>query len=381
MPFTTDAVEPLAKPRLRLLVWLGDMGSVSSDEVRHKLLNALAASTLPAVAGSLNSSFVAVLAYSRMGHPSLLLIALIDILTLMLRLCVTNLGLFRTFGTDIVMLSGLVWAACVGMATAVIGFGDDTTVFAVAVASAFGCCAGIMSRNYVVPRLALAQVVLIDLGFKLSFVFKHPEFLPILVVQGVGFIVLIRWMMRQQLKMSVQALTAELESRMQSRVDPLTGLLNRRGLHQAVPELLVRRGPMALFYIDLDGFKQVNDKLGHATGDELLRQVGRRLSISHPTAAICRIGGDEFLALVSVQEPAEAHDIAGRMIHTISLPYKMDSLTAHVSASIGITFMSIDKPDLAKAMSEADEALYEAKGAGRGRAILYGAIAAMRASA
>lgn len=379
MPFITEEPKPTPTPHLWILAWLSDIGSVASLEVRHKLLHALATSTLPAVAGSVNSTFVSALAYSRIEHPALLFIAVADILVMLLRLSVTKLGWFPALATDVVMLCGLAWTAFVGISMGLIGFSDDTTMFAIAVASAFGSCAGIMSRNFVVPRLAFMQVLLIDLGFKIPMIIMHPEFLSVLVVQGAGFMFLVRSMMQQQLKLSVQALTAEMESRMQSRVDPLTGLLNRRGLHQQVPQLLAQSGRMALLYIDLDGFKQVNDKLGHATGDDLLRQVARRLTVSNPTAAICRIGGDEFLALVSVQEPSQAQDIAGRIISAVSLPYMIDTLTAHVSASIGITFMSLEKPDLAKAMSEADEALYKAKGAGRGCAVFYGAVGARKA--
>ncbi|MFD1746103.1 diguanylate cyclase domain-containing protein [Rhizobium helianthi] len=346
------------------------MGADVPVDVRMRLYAALASSTVPVIFASLNSAFVAVIAFFRSGNRIFLLFALIDILGLSLRVAAPRLKIMKTFASDVVILTGLLWALMVGLNTMMIGIGDDTAMIVLSVASALGCCAGIISRNYVTPRMGLAQVIVIDLGFKISFGISHPEFLPVILLQGVIFCGIVDWMMRQQLATSVQAISSELESRRQALLDPLTGVLNRRGLHERAQHMMAKQQLLALFYLDLDGFKQVNDRLGHGAGDDLLRQVAKRLEATEPGAAICRLGGDEFLILAPSHHAQEAVRTASRMIRAMSMPYNTDVGPANVGASIGISFVNMEE-GLDRAMKEADAALYRAKDAGRGRAVLH----------
>ena len=155
--------------------------------------------------------------------------------------------------------------------------------------------------------------------------------------------------------------------------DPLTGLPNRRMLH----ELLVRMRASArrsgssfgLLFIDLDEFKQTNDTLGHTAGDVLLVEAGRRLrACVREGDAVGRLGGDEFAVLAPIAA-GQAHDLgilASRLVAGLDEPFAMHGVEVRTGASIGIAVWPDDADDIDMLLSEADLALYAAKQAGRG---------------
>jgi diguanylate cyclase (GGDEF)-like protein/PAS domain S-box-containing protein len=157
----------------------------------------------------------------------------------------------------------------------------------------------------------------------------------------------------------------------QARTDALTGLGNR-ALLNAVSQSGLSRNGAALVYCDLDGFKAVNDSLGHATGDVLLREVARRLrACLRPGDVIVRLGGDEFAALlpgVVTAEPAQA--IADRMLEALRDPFPLQGRSLYVTASIGIALTEPGK-GVEGLLRNADLAMYAAKSDGRGRHRLY----------
>lgn len=361
----------LLQPRMPILNWIADMGSDISDEIRYRLCATLASSTLPALLGSLNSFCITLLAYARLQNTILLYIALCDLIFGVMRVCATNVSWLRAIAADLVVVSGIGWATMMAATMVVVGFSDDTPMLIIVVASGLGSCAGIIARNYAAPRLALAQVIVIDASFKIPFCIHHPEFIPLILLQGAGFIGVAIWIMRQQRETTVRAIAGQIESRTQSLQDPLTGLLNRRGFAEKAQSMRQTSSTKALLYLDLDGFKQVNDRFGHGVGDEILRQAARRLSICLPNASICRMGGDEFIVLADCHSRQEAAVIGARIIQTISLPTVTSAGQASVGVSIGISLFNPMEVDLERAMVEADEALYRAKRAGRGCALLH----------
>ena len=156
----------------------------------------------------------------------------------------------------------------------------------------------------------------------------------------------------------------------QAVTDPLTGLLNRRGFYQTVENLLLRgeRADSAwvLLYLDLDGFKRVNDSLGHDAGDRVLRWVSEQLKAClRPFDILARMGGDEFTALLDLEFPEQAAKIAEKLIERVSVCQQIDGLDIVLGASIGIATFPDCGANLDGLLRASDIAMYEAKRAGR----------------
>ena len=155
--------------------------------------------------------------------------------------------------------------------------------------------------------------------------------------------------------------------------DPLTGLPNRRLLEDRIGHTLQHsarvRGNSAILYLDLDGFKAINDTYGHGYGDEILKLVAERLvSASRKEDTVARIGGDEFvIVLGNLADKGDAHAPAAKLIEVISEPYFINDLTLQLSTSIGISIYPDDATTVDALLSAADAALYEAKRAGKNR--------------
>ena len=156
----------------------------------------------------------------------------------------------------------------------------------------------------------------------------------------------------------------------QAVTDPLTGLLNRRGFYQTVENLLLRgeRSDSAwvLLYLDLDGFKRVNDSLGHDAGDRVLRWVSEQLKAClRPFDILARMGGDEFTALLDLEFPEQAAKIAEKLIERVSICQQIEGLDIALGASIGIATFPDCGANLDGLLRASDIAMYEAKRAGR----------------
>jgi diguanylate cyclase (GGDEF)-like protein len=149
--------------------------------------------------------------------------------------------------------------------------------------------------------------------------------------------------------------------------DALTNLPNRRHLSATIEEAIGRAQPVGVLFIDLDRFKRVNDMLGHAVGDQLLVQAGRRLS--HCVAAgdlVARLGGDEFaIVLSSLPDPAAAARVASRVIAALAMPFELQGQEIFVSASVGIASYPHDGASADMLLTSADMAMYSAKNSGR----------------
>jgi diguanylate cyclase (GGDEF)-like protein len=155
------------------------------------------------------------------------------------------------------------------------------------------------------------------------------------------------------------------DGHLQARTDDLTGLANRRSLYEHCDALLPQvsgRRPMSLVLLDLDRFKEVNDALGHAAGDILLSQVGRRIGRTlRPGDLAARLGGDEFAVLLPQTPPAEATLIAERIQHVLSRPFTVGAVTLHAEASLGIATCPPTPSSRSELLRCADVAMYEAK--------------------
>lgn len=156
-----------------------------------------------------------------------------------------------------------------------------------------------------------------------------------------------------------------------SQTDALTQLLNRAGFEDAAQRLLADTPSdqqVALLYIDLDKFKRVNDTHGHPTGDALLKAVAGRLTHTlRPTDLVARLGGDEFAVMLSGLHHAQyAEAVADKLVQALTTPFRIDTLTLQIGASIGFCTAPGQLASLDALVAQADAQLYEAKRAGRG---------------
>ena len=162
--------------------------------------------------------------------------------------------------------------------------------------------------------------------------------------------------------------------------DALTDLPNRTLLNQHIEQsmLTAKRNcnKMALLFLDLDGFKGVNDTLGHHTGDMLLREVSRRLKhCIRETDMVSRLGGDEFVVVMSaINQPDDAKHVAQKIIESIRQPFAIDGYTVNVGTSIGISVYPDDAEDSDTLKQCADAAMYGVKQSGKNNYRFYGQL-------
>ncbi len=153
--------------------------------------------------------------------------------------------------------------------------------------------------------------------------------------------------------------------------DSLTGLANRRLLDERMSMMLVRarrnKTAMAVMYLDMDGFKKINDTLGHGVGDMLLKMIAERmLAAVREEDTVARLGGDEFaIALWHVNGAGDAGRVASKVIEAVSQPYVIDGQTINITISAGVSIYPDHGEDSDMLMKHADLALFEAKHAGK----------------
>jgi len=170
---------------------------------------------------------------------------------------------------------------------------------------------------------------------------------------------------------------SETDAHFRAQHDPLTGLFNRGGAEQAISDLCRgnRRGGtgVAICYMDLDGFKAVNDQHGHDAGDVLLREAASRIAACTRAGDVAvRVGGDEFVAAVGqLVSEVELQHVLDRFLSALSTPYELpDGTRAMLSASIGAAWVSLDGGGPTVAVSKADQAMYHAKQKGKNQSCI-----------
>ncbi|WP_106795910.1 EAL domain-containing protein [Rhizobium sp. H4] len=201
----------------------------------------------------------------------------------------------------------------------------------------------------------------------------RPMVLEALGLVGLFFVVLlaIGWLAGRRLK------AEENRAREEALRDRLSGLSNREGLGLAVDRFVAEarqsRRNVLLLYLDLDGFKEVNDSYGHGTGDQLIRAVAAGLKVLIPQGAVlARIGGDEFaIAFLSDGENAAALQLSEQILDFLVDPLEIGRRVVVVGASIGIAMSPAGAIDREELVRRSDLAMYKAKEAGRARMTLY----------
>lgn len=253
----------------------------------------------------------------------------------------------------------------------------------IAVSLVFSFGAGIVSRISVRPAICVASMLLATVptiaalaahAFTPDDAALHPQLFAIQTVLLAMITALSLQTVGYLYRSAVQHHTTEHDMARLAKRDALTGLPNRLLLRErfqdAVADARNKSGRLAVHYIDLDGFKAINDGHGHPAGDALLQQVTARLGAAvRAEDTVARLGGDEFVVLqTDVALDSEAEMLARRIIKKLSAPYEIDGKTMRISASVGIAMMPEAGRDLDRLLARADTALYRSKTSGKGRA-------------
>lgn len=282
-------------------------------------------------------------------------------------------------------IGSYVFAATLGLFNArAMSFGDPITAMFVT-GLIFGYGAGVVTRLAVRPLICFRCLALSVLPTGIGFLIhaaSQPDLSLALIFVAQGFLIVSFAVTSLQTvvhfyQTTLQQLLAKRDLVILAGQDALTGLPNRTLLNARLNEGLarLREGELlACHYLDLDLFKNVNDKLGHLAGDAILQAVAERLtSILRVGDTVARIGGDEFVVLQNgLRSADEARLLAHRIVRSISAPYLHHGEDIRIGASIGVALAPRDGTDLQALTSCADAALYEAKRQGRDSVVVCG---------
>ncbi|MBO0749707.1 MAG: EAL domain-containing protein [Porphyrobacter sp.] len=235
---------------------------------------------------------------------------------------------------------------------------------------------GIAARNAGRPSMAIGQLLFSSAPILAACIaiggtplYVLASIIVLLIFGMISITMNVFHVLREQILAADTSAKMADQMRDQARTDVVTGLLNRAGLNHELVEQLMRLPAgckLALFWLDLDRFKEVNDTLGHAIGDGVLAEVARRLTdIAPKGATISRFGGDEFIAACIVDGRSECEQLASAIIGDLSRPFRIDGNRIGCGASMGVALLPDDGPDIETVMQSADLALYHAKVGGR----------------
>ena len=208
----------------------------------------------------------------------------------------------------------------------------------------------------------------IQTGLDKRFVTRIAAQLGFVIIAIILFVVLWNRKLSQEV-MRRQALESKMKH--MATHDELTGLANRSLMKSQMENAIAmhqRQGlKLAVLFIDLDGFKAINDQYGHDFGDQVLKQVSTRLeSCVRKSDTVCRFGGDEFVILLtSLNNKEESAFIAEKVIDVIAQPYEVDSHKAHLGSSIGIAVYPEDGDNDSELLKMADNLMYRVKSSGK----------------
>ena len=238
---------------------------------------------------------------------------------------------------------------------------------------------GIASRNAGTPRYGILLICILTLPFALATMLSPTPLLFLIGLQTPVYTAGMIFLLLENHKILLDLHHSERNNRQMAHHDLLTGLPNRALNLKLFSELLAgpypaaasQRTKLTVLCLDLDGFKGVNDGLGHATGDAVLVAVAKRLQASVRDADfVCRLGGDEFVILLPDIADGEAADIARRIISRVSEPFEF-APAAQVGVSIGLASAPRDGSTADELLSAADRAMYDAKRRGKGRFVVH----------
>lgn len=371
-----DPALTFSPPRWRLTRWLASTRQAAPDDVRAALVANLFG-TLPIfLGGAANTLGIALLIAWWRPTPAILVWCGLEVLVTLARLgfmayAYRAASRGRDTLTDLNILLAVAWGFTTGLGAGISLVGGDWTTAIVICISAAGMVGGMCFRYVCAPRLATAVIAGALLPATAGALFSGNPLLLISAVQAPALLFAMSKAAFQLHRLLVATMMAELEHKHRAGHDPLTGLVNRAGLAREFDDRLARArsgtGAFALLYLDLDGFKGVNDTRGHLVGDNVLCMVADRLrSALAPGDLAARLGGDEFIVLAATAEEPSLRETAARLLTVITAPYPLPDMdVAEIGVSIGIARAPQDGTVFVDLLTRADAALYVAKARGK----------------
>ncbi|MEM6266940.1 MAG: EAL domain-containing protein [Pseudomonadota bacterium] len=258
--------------------------------------------------------------------------------------------------------------------------GPDVKVLMITNAMGYGI--GICARNAGRPNIAAGQLSLVCAPIMIACLFAGTVayialFATILILIPAMMSITLNVFKVLRDSIAAAETSAQLADKMQvlARTDVVTGLANRAGLNHAMVETMMSvdgDSRLALIWIDLDRFKEVNDLLGHPVGDRVLTEVARRLKeVSPPDSTVARFGGDEFVVFAAINDRRDAERLASEIHAEIMRSMRIDGDRLEVRASLGVALLPEDGRDADTLMQSADLALYHAKVGGRAQTCFF----------
>ncbi|MDF3983611.1 GGDEF domain-containing protein [Luteibacter sp. PPL201] len=259
-------------------------------------------------------------------------------------------------------IATVVVAASVGVCCAAAFRGADLRIHMLMTALLFGYCSGVVSRLGIRPRIAYVALLLAAIPAIATAAHTDESGHRILAIMFGIFLLGAFETVNHVHRTAVRYIQMQLDMASLARHDALTGLANRLGLQEAFRRETSQGGRIAVHCIDLDGFKAVNDRYGHAGGDEVLVAVAQRLLAAVPLdATVARVGGDEFVVLQGGGiEEAEVSTLAADIEAALCQPYALGEGIVAVSGSVGYA-LADGTAGFGDMLRVADEASYRAK--------------------
>jgi diguanylate cyclase (GGDEF)-like protein len=372
MPNTRYAFTP---PKNRFLRWLTDPGVAATPGIASTLLGELFASPKAVLAGVANGLIVNLVALSMHRGRVFAAFIIVDVVLVVARIDIVRRAMRASAQqqptpTDLYLIIASSWCALQGAMAFSAMLTGILALQLLAAASVMALTGPICARNYPAPRYAMMLVMFCFFPYILGAVSLGERLLLITIVQAPLFLLGAHITIKRFQSLAIARLLSEQQSHHRARHDALSGLLNRFGLMETEKTEFFRPGRRYIvFYIDLDGFKPINDSFGHQAGDAVLHTVAGRLSaMVRAGDIVARLGGDEFVILAPGMSPADAGVFAGRIVRQLSdEPYCLGHVgNVRVSASIGFACAPDDGTAADELRRKADIALYEAKAAGKG---------------
>lgn len=362
-------------PTWRLTRWLTDSGQDTPADIRAALIASLFG-TLPIFAGGvINTLMIAGIVAWRRPEPLYISWLLLEILlavvrVMVLRSALRNAARGAKTHTDIYIVLALLWACSVGYGVLVTFLNQDWLAATLAGVSCGAMAGGICFRNYGAPRLVAAMIFLSLGPMGLGALFSGEYVTAIVFIQIPFYLVSMSIASQRLRRILVSTMLAERENERRASLDVLTGLANRAGLEAALDRICTgaraHDSAAALFYIDMDDFKIINDTHGHAAGDHVLKTIAQRMrGMLRVDDVAARIGGDEFIVLATGIDATAALRLGNHLLRDVGQPIVLtDGSRVSVGLSIGIAIISGANRKAQAILDSADAALYRAKARG-----------------